>query len=141
MMRLWQGVEAYRSALKEHRRDQVPLLWATTQNNLAAALLVIGECESETLRLEESVKAYGAALEERPFERVPLEWATSYGSQGVAMMLIADRTRDYALAEAAAKQIAAARDTLSTGRHQHWAAYYEDQLPKAQAIRDRLKGK
>jgi tetratricopeptide (TPR) repeat protein len=39
MMRLWQGAEAYRSALKEHRRDRVPLLWATTQNNLGAAAL------------------------------------------------------------------------------------------------------
>ena len=57
------------------------------------------------------------------------------------MMLIADRTNDGALAETAVSQIQMAFDTLRDGGHEQWAAYFEAQLPKAQAIRDRLKGK
>ena len=53
-----------------------PLQWATTQNNLGAALRVLGERESGTERLEEAVTAYRAALEEYCRERVPLDWAT-----------------------------------------------------------------
>jgi hypothetical protein len=45
------------------------------------------------------------------------------------------------MAETAAAQIETAYETLRDGGHQQWAAYYEQQLPKAQAIRDRLKGK
>jgi tetratricopeptide (TPR) repeat protein len=139
--RLEESVASYRAALDERTHDKVPPDWATTQNNLGAVLILIGERDKGTLRLEESVKAYGAALEERQSERVPFLWATSYGSQGVAMMLIADRTKDRAVAETAVTQIAAALDTLRSGGHQQWAAYYEEHLPKAQAIRDRLKGK
>ena len=57
------------------------------------------------------------------------------------MMLIADRTNGGALAETAVKQIEAAYETLREGGQQQWAAFYERQLPKAQAIHDRLKGK
>jgi hypothetical protein len=57
------------------------------------------------------------------------------------MMLIADRTKDGALAQTAVTQIAAAYGTLRDGGQQQWAAYYQTQLPNAQAILDRLKGK
>jgi hypothetical protein len=48
----------------------VPLDWATTQNNLGAALAVIGERESGTAHLTEAVAAFRAALEERARDRV-----------------------------------------------------------------------
>ncbi len=57
------------------------------------------------------------------------------------MMLIADRTADGMLAETAVRQIEAAYETLRDGGHEAWAASFEAQLPKARAIRDRLKGK
>jgi hypothetical protein len=50
------------SALEERTRDLVPLDWATTQNNLGAALLALGERESGTARLEEAVAAWDACL-------------------------------------------------------------------------------
>ena len=56
-------------------------------------------------------------------------------------MLIADRTNDAAMAEIAFQHIQTAVETLRSGGHQRWAAEFEAQLLKAQAIRDRLKGK
>jgi hypothetical protein len=57
------------------------------------------------------------------------------------MTLIADRANEGTLAETALQQIQRALKTLRDGGQQEWAAYYEAQLPKAQAIRDRLEGK
>jgi tetratricopeptide (TPR) repeat protein len=139
--RLEQAVTAYRAVVEEKTRERVPLQWATTQNNLGNALAMLGERENGTARLEEAVAAYCEALEERTRERVPLEWAASFGGQGVAVMLIAERTGNSAKAEAAVEQIQTAYETLRAGGHEPSAAYYQEQLPKAQAIRDRLKGK
>jgi tetratricopeptide (TPR) repeat protein len=138
--RLEEAVAACRAALKEHLRERVPLQWAMTKHNLGEALTKLGERESGTARLEEAVAAYGDALKERTRERVPLRWANSFGGQGVAMGLIADRDNDGALAETAVAQIRTAYETLGSGGHA-WAAILKAQLPKAQAIRDRLKGK
>jgi tetratricopeptide (TPR) repeat protein len=139
--RLDEAVAACRAALEERTRERVPLDWAQTQNNLGLALSRLGERESGTARLEEAVAAYRAALEERTRERVPLDWAGSVGNQGVAMVQIADRTNDCALAGAAVQQIEAAYNTARDGGHEAWAALFQAQLPKAKAIRDRLKGK
>ncbi len=139
--RLKEAVSAFRAALEEYTRERVPLQWAQTQTNLGIALWRLGERENETARLEEAVAAYRAALEEFTRERAPIDWAASFGGQGVAMTLIADRTNDDAMAEAALRQIEAAYETLRSGGQEQSAAYYEAQLPKAQAIRDRLKGK
>jgi tetratricopeptide (TPR) repeat protein len=140
--RLEEAGAAFRAALEERTRERVPLYWAETQNNLGDALMGLGERETGTARLEQAVKAYGEALKEATRERVPPLWAASFGNQGVAMMQIADRTNDSALAETALKQIEAAYDALRDGGQQRWAADFElFWLPKAQAIRDRLKGK
>ena len=40
--RLEEAVAAYRAALEERTRERVPLDWATTQNNLGAALAMLG---------------------------------------------------------------------------------------------------
>ena len=80
------------------------------------------------------------ALKERTRERVPIDWAASSGGQGVAMMLIADRTNNGAMAETAFHQIQTAVEMLWSTEHKQWAAYFNEQLTEAQAIRDRLKG-
>jgi hypothetical protein len=112
-----------------------------TQNNLGNALATLGERESGTARLDEAVKAYRAALEELTRERVPLQWAATFGNQGVAVMQIADRTNDAVMAENAAAQIESAYAMLRDGGHETWAAVLQAQLPVAQAVRDRLKGR
>jgi tetratricopeptide (TPR) repeat protein len=139
--RLEEAVAAYRAALEERTRERVPLQWAMTQTNLGNALRRLGERESGTARLKEALAAYGAALDERTRERVPLDWASSTGNQGIAMMAIADRTNDAARAATAVAQIESAYATLRDGGHEQGAASFEEQLPKAQAIRDRLKSK
>jgi hypothetical protein len=55
--------------------------------------------------------------------------------------LIADRANSAELAETAVKQIEAAYEATCDGEQQQWAAFYEGQLPEAQAIRDRLESK
>jgi hypothetical protein len=118
-----------------------PLDWAQTQNDLGSALWALGERECGTARLAEAVAAYRAALDERTRERVPLQWAATTSDQGVAMMQIAERTNDGALAETAVAQIETAYATLRDGGQAPGAAYFQAQLAKAQAIRDRLKGR
>ena len=137
---LEEAVAACREALEEQKREQVPALWASTQDSLGDALEALGERERGTARLEEAVAAYRAALEERTRDRVPLRWAKSFGNQGVAMMMIADRTNEDAVEETAVQQIEAAYETTRSGGQAMQAAYYQEQLAKAQAIRDRLKG-
>jgi tetratricopeptide (TPR) repeat protein len=136
--KLKEAAATYREALKELTRERVPLDWA---GNLGNALATIGEREAGTASLEEAVAAYREALEEYTRERIPLQWATCLGNQGVAIMLIADRTNDAAAAELAVAQIETAYDTLDDGDHVQGAAIFQAQLPRAQAIRDRLKGK
>jgi tetratricopeptide (TPR) repeat protein len=138
--RLEEAVAAYRAALEERTRERVPLDWATTQNNLGNALSVLGERESGTARLEEAVAAFRAALQELTRERVPLDWAASLGNQGVGLMLIADRNNDVDGAETAVQQIGAAYEMLRSGGQEQFSAYFAEQLAKAKAIRDRLKG-
>jgi len=109
-------------------------------STIGNALERLGERESGTARLEEAVAAYRAALEEWTRERVPLNWAASFGNQGVALMLIADRTNDASVAETAVQQIETAYETTRAGGDEQLSAVFEAQLPKARAIRDRLKG-
>jgi hypothetical protein len=59
---LEQAVAAYRAALEEFTRERAPLQWARTQLNLASALRMLGERESDTARLEEAVAAFEACL-------------------------------------------------------------------------------
>ena len=139
--RLEDAVKAFRAALEERTRERVPLALGSDALNLGDALSTLGERESGTATLEKAVVAFNEALKERTHERVPLDWAASVGNQGVAMMRIADRIENGALAETAAQQIEAAYETTRSGGQGQWAAYYEEQLSKAQAIRDRLKGK
>jgi tetratricopeptide (TPR) repeat protein len=57
-----EAVTAYREALKERTREQVPLQWAQTQNNIGNALWKLGEREGGPGRLEEAKTATALAL-------------------------------------------------------------------------------
>jgi tetratricopeptide (TPR) repeat protein len=126
-------------ALEEMTRARVPLQWATTQNNLGAALRALGERESGTARLEEAVAAYRAALEEWTRDRVPLQWIMSTGNQGEVLTLLAERRGDLAMAEQALRQITVAFETFRDAHHAPGAAEYEAHLPAAQALVERLR--
>ena len=60
--RLEEAVAAYRAALEQRPRDEVPLDWAMTQMNLGNALRTLGERERGAARLEQAVAAWNASL-------------------------------------------------------------------------------
>ena len=107
--------------MKEYTRERVPLHWATTQNNLGAALRTLGERESGTARLEVAVAAFRAALTERTRERVPLDWAMTQNNLGNALSTLGERESGVAHLEEA---IVAYRASLSV------EAYFNDTTRK-----------
>jgi tetratricopeptide (TPR) repeat protein len=72
-------------------REGVPLAWASAQNNLGTALVVLGLRESGTEKLEEAVIAYREALKEYTRERVPLRWARVQDNLGSAFWRLGQR--------------------------------------------------
>lgn len=77
--------------LDERTRNEVPLNWAATQNNLGEALLAIGERESGTQRLEDAKSAFLAALGEYTRERVLRLWAIAQNNLGEALLALGER--------------------------------------------------
>lgn len=112
-----------------------------TQNNLGNALQALGERQGDTVRLEEAVAAYRAALSERTRERVPLDWAKSTASLGVAHAWLAERTGDVQKAQTALSQIELALATARKSGDRRHVAYCAAQLPKVQAIVERLSNR
>jgi tetratricopeptide (TPR) repeat protein len=58
------AIDIYRRALTLVPRATAPHLWVSTQHNLGAALVRLGERESEATRLEEAVATYREVLRE-----------------------------------------------------------------------------
>ena len=83
--RLEEAVAAYRAALEGFTRDQVPLDWAVTQNNLGTALSTLGRRERGTARLEEATTAFLEVLKVLTRDRFPLEWAATKDKLGTAL--------------------------------------------------------
>jgi len=99
--RLEEAVGAYRSALEVRTRTDLPLDWATTQNNLGTALKTLGEREEGSARLEEAVTAYGHALEVYTRTDLPLQWATTQNNLGVVLRTLGEREEGTARLEEA----------------------------------------
>ena len=96
----------------------MPLDWASTQNNLGAALQKLGERESGTERLEQAVAAFRLALQEEPRERVPLAWAGTQNNLGMALHTIGERQSGTArLEEAIAAYRAALEEESASAPH------------------------
>jgi tetratricopeptide (TPR) repeat protein len=88
---LAQAIGVYSKTLGTLKREELPLVWAMTQNNLGSALRILGEREGGTGRLEEAVTAYRQALLERTRERVPLDWAATQNNLGNALNTLGER--------------------------------------------------
>ncbi|MGF1640612.1 MAG: tetratricopeptide repeat protein, partial [Rhodospirillales bacterium] len=138
--RLGEAVAAYRAALEEFTREQVPLDWAATQNNLGLALAALGERESGTARLEEAMAAYRAALGERTRERVPLQWATTQNNLGTALATWGQRTGDAALLAEARRAIDAAWRVVADAGYQQYREDFESRLRAIDAAIAALAG-
>jgi tetratricopeptide (TPR) repeat protein len=108
----------------------VPLGWATTQNNLGAALWRLGERESGTARLEKAIEAYRAALQERTRERVPLQWATTQNNICNALAFLGEHTKDHANLREARTAISVAFEVFMQAGQEQYRDDFEDRLRK-----------
>ncbi len=82
------SVAAYRAALEVRTRDELPVDWATTQNNLGNALKTQGERLGGQAGIEllaDAVSAYRAALEVHARAELPVQWATTRNNLGNAL--------------------------------------------------------
>ena len=109
MQQLAASVALYPPILTVLHREQMPLQWATVQNNFAGALLTLGTREPELKHLQDAVATYQAALQERKREVVPLEWAATQTNLGNALTQLGKRSTGTQRLEEA---VAAYRHTL-----------------------------
>ena len=128
------AVVACRLALKEFRRDRLPLDWAKTQNGLGGALAALGEMEAGIRRLRQAEMAFRAALGELTCERVPLQWATIQHNLGGALLSQAERTRNVGTARAGRDAIAVAHNVQERAGLTARAAFEQKQLTRADAM-------
>jgi len=92
--RLEEAIAAYHEALKEWTREQVPLDWAMTQNNLGGTLIGLGERDNGTVHLEEAIAACRNALKERTRTKVPLDWAQTQNNLGIALQKLGEKKNE-----------------------------------------------
>ncbi len=82
-------------------RDQKPLAWAETQNNLGNVLAALGQQRRDAELFERAIQCFSNALEEFRQENSPLEWAaTQYnlGTANQALGRLLDATKPLKLA-------------------------------------------
>ena len=84
-------IERRRQIIAMTPRDQFPLEWARTQNNLGVALTTLGTRESGTEKLEQAIEAFRLALLEFTRERAPLNWAMTQSALGIALTTLGTR--------------------------------------------------
>lgn len=132
------AISTYNEALRQYRRDSAPLEWAMTKSNIGNALIDLGERETGTARLQEAVASFDEALLVYTRERAPLNWAAGIGDQGVAKMLLAKREANVALAKQAVEQLQAAYQAAHDGNDTVTSAIYQERLPEARGILDKL---
>ena len=104
-------VVVYYAALEQDTHDRVSwTIFATTQMNSAAALLVLGEREGDAARLEEAAVADRAALAEYTRDRAPLQWAQTEINLGNVLQTLGEREGNTARLEEAVEAYHAALD-------------------------------
>jgi tetratricopeptide (TPR) repeat protein len=122
---LGESVAAFRQALQVYTREHLPQDWAMTQNNLGAALSLLGDrtggAEGAKL-LAEAVAAYRQALLVRTHEHLPQQWAMTQNNLGNALSSQGDRTGGAEGAKLLAESAAAYRQALQV--------YTRDHLPQ-----------
>jgi tetratricopeptide (TPR) repeat protein len=126
---LVEATALYREALTEKTRESAPRDWAAIQTNLAEALTILGLRENAVPKLAEAA----AVKREAQF------WAKRIGDEGVARMRLAEQLGDKEAARTALAQIDLALTTIQGGDDGGLlGAYYEEQLPKARALVEKL---
>jgi tetratricopeptide (TPR) repeat protein len=88
---LEEAVAAFREALVERTREQAPLDWAATQDNLGMALYRLGRLDDGTVYLEKAAAAFRDALTVRTRSQTPVEWAMTQNNLGFALLRLGER--------------------------------------------------
>ena len=66
------AITAFKAALEVNTREQAPMDWAVTQDNLGKAFMGLGEREGKAEYFKEAVAAFKAALEVKTREQAPV---------------------------------------------------------------------
>ncbi len=83
------AIGRYQELLKLRPREKFPLQWAAMQNNLGAALKVLGEREIGAEHLEEAADAFQASLRTR--EAGSFDWAMTHINLGSVLYRLGER--------------------------------------------------
>ncbi|ANP46047.1 tetratricopeptide repeat protein [Candidatus Viadribacter manganicus] len=114
------AIDGYRALLRDWTRESAPEQWATTQNNLGAALAVLGSRGDDNAS-RAAIAAHRLALEVRTRESAPADWAATQINLGAALVLGA-RGDDTALREAIAAFRLALKVYKRESTPRNWAA-------------------
>jgi len=76
--------EALEAALTDAYRDQEPMAWAETQNNLGNILAALGQQRRDVELFERAIQCFNNSLEELRQENSPKEWAATQYNLGTA---------------------------------------------------------
>jgi tetratricopeptide (TPR) repeat protein len=96
------AVDAYRAALEERQRDQMPMDWAITQNRIGITLQMLADIQADAAVLMSTATAYRAALEVFTYERLAEDWIATYINLGQVLRNLGELQGDATLLEKAA---------------------------------------
>ena len=88
-----EAVAAYGAALTVYTKEQLPQLWAGTQNNLGNVLCEQGICtggEAGKELIRQAITAYELALQIRTRDALPVQWEETMGNLEIAKQALKD---------------------------------------------------
>ena len=93
---LQRAIAAFEEALSIRIRQDLPIEWAATQNNIAIAYAHLGirNKEDGVADLGKSVDAYRKSLQVRKRNTHPVDWATTQNNLGASLFELGARTLD-----------------------------------------------
>lgn len=92
--------EALEASLTDGYRDQAPLAWAETQNNLGNVLAAQAQQQRDGELLEQAIRCFSHALEVLNQDVSPLEWAATQHNLGTAKQALGRQLGDTKLLKA-----------------------------------------
>lgn len=92
--------EALEVSLTEAYRDQEPLAWADTQNNLGNILAAQGQQRRDAELYEKAIQCFNHALDEFNQEKSPLAWSATHYNLGTAKQALGRQLDDTKLLKA-----------------------------------------
>ncbi len=122
------GIQAYRQALTNLRRDTSPLLWAQIRNKLGEALALSGAMGGGTPCLELAVESYGKALEEWTPKIAPSDRALTLNNMANVLADIARREENIECLNQAQTALYEAYDLFSSMGNNAFAERVNDNL-------------